>query len=109
MNPLQILFGFLVALAAWGTVWGYPRKYGALSGRSRLFRMVGVLLLDLLVITLLIFVSTNWEAQMFRVGIKPTDAKNIVHASQLLYFTTWLLIGLLLLGVAMLDWLENFT
>jgi len=109
MNPLQSLFSILLGIGVVYTVWGYPRKYGALSGRSRLFRTIGLVLINLLLITLLIFASTDWNEQLYHVGSIPENARRMVKISQLLYYVTWLILGLFLLGVAMLDGLENFT
>jgi len=106
---VQSIFGILVGLMVGLTVWGYPRKYGALSGRSRLFRTIGVLLINLLFITILIYSSTDWHAQLYRIGMEPHNAARLVAASKLVYFLIWLLIGIFLLGVALLDMLENFT
>jgi hypothetical protein len=48
MSPAQIVLGLATLAAFVYTVLAYPHKYGALSGRSRLFRTIGVSLLDLL-------------------------------------------------------------
>jgi peptidoglycan biosynthesis protein MviN/MurJ (putative lipid II flippase) len=109
MNLFQWVFGGLLAVALVVTVWGYPRKYGALSGRSRLFRTVGILLLDLLLITIVMYFSTDWLAMRFRVGIETEKNIQLIAASKLLYFTTWVIITILTLGMGMLDALENFT
>jgi len=106
---LQSISGILVGLMIGLTVWGYPRKYGALSGRSRFFRTVGMVLFNLLLITILIYASTDWHAQLYRIGMEPHNAARLVAASKLVYFLIWLLIGIFLLGVALLDMLENFT
>ena len=109
MNPLQWVFGGLLVVALAATVWGYPHKYGALSGRSRLFRTVGILLLDLLLITIVMYLSTDWIAMKYQVGRSASDSLKLIAASRLLYFTTWVIITILTLGMGMLDALENFT
>lgn len=109
MNALQLIFGILFGISAVYTVWGFPRKYGALSGRSRLFRTIGMVLINLLLVTLVIFFSTDWNGQLYQVGVDPARARYMVKISQLLYFVTWLLMGVFLMGVALFDSLENFT
>lgn len=109
MNAFQWLFGLLLAAAVAYTVWGYPHKYGALSGKSRLFRTVGIVLIDLLLLTVLMYFSTDWKAMQYRIGVPSQDSTRLVKASQLLYGTTWVLLSVLIVGTAGLDSLENFT
>lgn len=109
MSLFQWVFGGLLAIALAATVWGYPHKYGALSGRSRLFRTVGVVLIDLLLITVLMYFSTDWTAMKYRVGMTSSDALKLVAASQALYLVTWVIIMIWSVGMGLLDALENFS
>lgn len=108
-QALQAVFAVLTMGALAATAWGYPRRYGALSGRSRLFRTVGMGLLDLLLLTATAFVFTDWRAQLLQVGMTPHRAGQLVAASQALYSLTWLLLCVLLVGMALLDSLETFS
>lgn len=109
MNVFQWVFGALLAGTVGYTIWGYPRKYGALSGKSRLFRTVGMVLANLLLLTVFLYFSTDWTAMKYRIGVPSQDSERLVKASQLLYGTTWVLLATLLVGTAGLDSLENFT
>ena len=109
MNVFVWLWGTLLAAALFYTVWGYGRKYGALSGKSRLFRTVGIVLLDLLLATVVIFFATDWDAMRYRVGTPSQQASQLVVLSQGLYFATWLLLSVLIVGCASLDSLENYS
>lgn len=109
MNVFQWVFGALLAGTVGYTIWGYPRKYGALSGKSRLFRTLGLVLVNLLVFTVFLYFSTDWNAMQYRIGVPSQDSARLVKASQLLYGVTWVLLTILLVGVAGLDSLENFT
>lgn len=109
MNVFQWVFGALLAGTVGYTIWGYPRKYGALSGKSRLFRTVGMVLANLLLLTVFLYFSTDWTAMKYRIGVPSQDSARLVKASQLLYGTTWVLLATLLVGTAGLDSLENFT
>jgi hypothetical protein len=103
MNPLQITFGALLAAALLVTVVGYGRKYGALSGRSRLFRTAGMGLIDLLLVVGLILVSGNREAAL------AAGTLNAFAVRQLVLLTVVVFLTLSLIGVAALDALENVT
>jgi len=109
MNVFQWGFGALLAGTIAYTVWGYPRKYGALSGKSRLFRTVGIVLANLFLITVLLYFSTDWDAMRYRIGVPTQDSARLVRASQLLYGVTWVMLSILLVGIAGLDSLENYT
>ena len=109
MNLFQVFFGALLAGSVGYTVWGYSRKYGALSGKSRLFRMVGLVLINLLLLTVLMYFSTDWNAMRYRIGIPSQTSSRLVLASQALYGTTWVLLSVLAVGTAGLDSLENFS
>ncbi|MBC8141957.1 MAG: hypothetical protein H7Y38_11005 [Armatimonadetes bacterium] len=109
MNALQWLFGALLAGSVAYTVLGYRHKYGALSGKSRLFRTVGLVLMDLLLLTVLMFFSTDWDAMLYKVGVSTEDSAARVLLSKGLYFATWMLLSVLTVGCAALDSLENFS
>ncbi len=109
MNVFQWGFGALLAGTVAYTVWGYPRKYGAMSGKSRLFRTVGIVLANLFLLTVLLYFSTDWNAMQYRIGVPSQDSARLVKASQLLYGVTWVMLSILLVGIAALDSLENFT
>lgn len=55
MSTPQIVLATLFAGACLYTILGYPKQYGALSGRSRLFRTLGMFLLDLLIGLVLLY------------------------------------------------------
>jgi membrane protease YdiL (CAAX protease family) len=100
MTPVQITFGSLLAVALLVTVIGYPRKYGALSGRSRLYRTLGVALIDLLLVVILVFVSTDFSSIV--------DPR--VRAVRVIIYTlTFLFLTLSLMGLAGLDVLESIV
>ena len=109
MNVFAWLWGTLLAAALSYTVWGYGKKYGALSGKSRLFRTVGMILLDLLLTTVVVYFCTDWNAMRYRIGTPSEQAAQLVALSQGLYFATWFLVSVLILGCAGLDSLENFS
>ena len=100
MNAGQVIVGLLAAAACAYTVLAYPNKYGALSGRSRLFRTVGLFLLDLLLGLVLLGVSLDWTP--------PADpALRRALAFRLLALTlACVFLALSLLCIAALDWLE---
>jgi membrane protease YdiL (CAAX protease family) len=54
---LQMVMGALLIGALFVTVFFFPKKYGALSGKSFLFRAVGMVLLDLLCFLMVIIVA----------------------------------------------------
>ena len=109
MNLFQWLFGGLLAASLAYTVWGYQRKYGALSGKSRLFRTVGLVLLNLLLVSVVTYFGTDWDAMLYKIGVPTEQNARIVLLSKGLYFSTWLLLSVLTLGCAGLDSLENFS
>ncbi len=82
------------------TVAGYKRKYGALSARSRLFRTVGLVLLNLLLILFLAYTFAD-----FKTGVTPKAAS----VREILYLCSCLFLGLTLLCVALLDSLESIV
>ncbi len=49
MNLFRTVVALAFAAACVYTVLGYPARYGALTGRSRLFRAAGLFLFDLLI------------------------------------------------------------
>jgi hypothetical protein len=98
MTTVQTVFAALLGVAALVTVVGYPRKYGALSGRSRLFRTLGVLLIDLLLVLLLAYFSTDFKAI--------PDAR-VAAVRGGIYLISFVLITFSLVGLALLDTLES--
>lgn len=96
MSPLILLFWGLLIIVIGVTVVGYPRGYGALSGRSRLYRTSGMGLLDLLIFLALVYLSRS--------------ALGKLPALQLLSFlAAFLGLGISLLCVALLDALESLV
>ena len=98
MDNTQITLTALLTLAVGYAVWGYPRKYGALSGRSRLYRTAGIGVIILLLLFVLIGVSTDFYAGVDR------------RAAGLRQFAHWMAVLLLALSIpliALLDALET--
>lgn len=100
MSPVQILLALLFAAACTYTVVGYPQRYGALSGRSRLFRSAGLFLLDLLLGLVLLGTLVD-----FRDVERPRIA--LLRAGAYVLACVFLLFSLLC--VALLDWLETLV
>lgn len=94
----QIFLGVLVLAASTYTVLGYPHKYGALSGRSRLFRTLGVFLLDLLLGLTLLYTFID-----FAYGAD----KRVAAARAAAYILACLFLAFALLTTALLDSLES--
>lgn len=89
--------GFVAACAY--TVVGYPSRYGALSGRSRLFRTVGLFLFDLLLGLVLLGTFLPFGGPN-----KAAEAVRLVA-----YLMACLFLALSLICIAVLDWLESFV
>jgi membrane protease YdiL (CAAX protease family) len=100
MTATQFLLGTLLAFALGYTVLGYPHKYGALSGRSRLYRTVGLCVLDLLLI--LVFFGTFAD---FDSG----PDERVARIRYLLYLMSCLTLCLTLPLIAALDALESYS
>jgi hypothetical protein len=100
MTGAQIILGILLLIAVGYTILGYPNKYGALTGRSRLYRTVGLLIIDLLL--MLVLMGTLID---FYDGV----TKNVGLLRQAFYWSSCLLLGLMLPLVAALDALESFV
>ena len=100
MSPAQIVLALVFAAACAYTVMGYPQRYGALSGRSRLFRSIGLFLLDLLLGLVLLGTLVDF-----------TDPERPRMA--LLRFTAYMLACFFLffsvICIAVLDWLESLV
>lgn len=98
MSALQLVLGglFLCSLV-WGVV-GYPKKYGALSGRSRLFRTAGIALLILLLALGFIAAGTV---------VPRGDKLGAIRWMALLI--SCVLVALSLCGIALLDGLESYV
>ena len=98
MTALQVVLAALLCAAFAYSVIGYPKGYGALSGRSRLFRTSGMALLVLL-LALVLIASSTAVLHGDRIGA-------VRHAALLL---SSLLVAFSLCGVAVLDALESFV
>lgn len=99
-NSTQITLTVFLVIAVGYTVWGYPRKYGALSGRSRLYRTAGVGIIILLLTLWLIGASTDFYAGVDR---RMGSLREIAHWGAIL------LLALSLPFVAVLDALETYV
>jgi membrane protease YdiL (CAAX protease family) len=100
MNALQIALGLGLAGAMAYTVLGYPHKYGALTGRSRLFRTLGLLVFDLLLLLVLIWTFTDFSKQV---------GQRVGRIREIFYLASCLVLGLSLPLIALLDALESYT
>lgn len=94
MTPLQLVFWGLLIVSVGVTVWGYRRGYGALSGRSRLFRTTGMGLLDLLILMGLVYITRNLAGKM-------------PPLQMLSFLAIFLGLGVSLVCIALLDALES--
>ena len=97
MQAPQIILAVLLAGAVLYTVLGYPHRYGALSGRSRLFRTLGLVIIDLLLALVLMWFFINFG-----------DSK-IGAVRQLFYILSCVILALALLCIAALDSLETIV
>ena len=100
MTATQIFLGIVLAAALGYTVYGYPGKYGALSGRSRLYRTVGLCIFDLLLILLFLGAFVD-----FNEGVMP----RVAAVRRLLYLMSCVTLGLTLPLIAALDALESYS
>ena len=100
MNQVQLILAGLLGVSALVTIFGYSRKYFALSGRSRLFRTVGLVIINLLFVTLIAFCGTDWKAIA-----NPTEAK--IRAA--IYLALFGLMTISLFLLASLDVLESLV
>jgi hypothetical protein len=100
MNAARIALGILLLIAVGYTIYGYPHKYGALTGRSRLYRTLGLCIIDLLL--MLVLMGTLID---FYDGV----TKQIGALRQVFYWSSCLALGLMLPLVAALDALESFV
>ncbi len=100
MSPVQILVALLFVVVCAYTVLGYPKGYGALSGRSRLFRTVGLFLLDLLLGLVLLGTFIEF-ADPLRPRLGPLRA--------FAYMLACVFLALSLVCIALLDWLESLV
>ena len=98
MSILQLVLGglFLGSLV-WAVV-GYPKGYGALSGRSRLFRTAGIALLILLLALGFLVAGTV---------VPHGDRMGAFRKAALLL--SCLLVAISLCGIALLDGLESYV
>lgn len=97
MYAPQIILALLLGGSVFYTVFGYTRRYGALSGRSRLFRTLGLIVIDLLLALVLM-----WFFIDFGDG-------NLAAIRQSFYIISCVVLVLALLCIAMLDALETIV
>lgn len=97
MQAPQILLAVLLGGAILYTVFGYQHRYGALSGRSRLFRTLGLVIIDLL-----LALTLMWFFIDFGVG-------KLGIARQGFYLASCVVLVLALFCIALLDALETIV
>ena len=97
MHAPQIILAALLGGSVFYTIFGYSRRYGALSGRSRLFRTFGLILMDLL-----LALALMWFFIDFGGG-------TLGLARQGFYLASCVVLVLALLCIAMLDALETIV
>lgn len=102
--PVQIVIGLLTLGAMIYTVVGYPGRYGAVTGRSRLFRTVGVGIFDLLFLLVLLATFIDWKAEI-QTAVTPRAAQ----VRFLFYVAACLLLCFALVCIAALDALESYS
>ena len=99
MTIAQGVLGALLLGALIYTVVAYPARYGAISGRSRLFRTVGVFLLDLLFMLVFMYTLIDWGA----------GGKQVGAIRWVFYVASCFFLCFALACTAALDALEGFT
>ncbi len=97
MSALQIVFATLLGGSVFYTIFGYKHRYGALSGRSRLFRTLGLIVMDLL-----LALALMWFFIDFGSG-------TLGLARQGFYIASCIVLVLALLCIALLDALETIV
>lgn len=100
MLAAQIVLGLCLLGALTYTVLAYPNKYGALSGRSRLFRTVGLFLLDVLLALVLMYTFID-----FKEGVAP----RVGLLRLVFYAASCLFLCFALVCVSLLDALESYS
>ena len=100
MSFFQVLLALGFVFACAYTVFGYPSRYGALSARSRLFRTLGLFLLNLLLGLVLLGTVLPFDE-----GVSARAAA----LRQVAYWLACLFLALSLICVALLDWLESMA
>ena len=100
MLTAQIILGLCVLGALTYTVLAYPNKYGALSGRSRLFRTVGLFLLDVLLVLVLMYTFIDFNAE---VSARAGALRRIFYVASCLFLC------FALVCVSLLDALESYS
>ena len=100
MKGPQIFLAIVFGASCLYTVLGYPVRYSALSGRSRLYRFVAVILLDLLLGLLLLGTFIEFR-----------DYVNPIMGSfrALAYGSACIFLALALVCLAVLDALESLV
>ncbi|MES2463351.1 MAG: hypothetical protein V4671_22485 [Armatimonadota bacterium] len=97
MQAPQIILAALLGGSVFYTIFGYRSRYGALSGRSRLFRTFGLLLMDLLLALALMWFFIDFGRDTL--GL----------ARQGFYLASCVVLVLALLCIALLDVLETIV
>jgi hypothetical protein len=100
MTPGQLALGALLVAALLWTFLGYGKRYGAGSPRQRLFRTLGVVVLDLLLILLVAYPRIDFGS-----GVDPRF--EAVRRGMFLISCILLLFGLLC--IVLLDALESYV
>lgn len=100
MLAAQIILALCVLGALTYTVLAYPNKYGALSGRSRLFRTAGLFLLDVLLVLVLMYTFIDFNA-----GVTP----RVGLLRLVFYVASCLFLCFALVCVSLLDALESYS
>ena len=96
----QILLLVLFGAACAYTVIGYPHRYGALSSRSRLFRTIGLFLVDLLLGLVLLGTFVKWTEPVPGVSARAQIIRLAAFSLACVF------LAFSLLCIAALDWLE---
>lgn len=99
-SVFQIVMAVLFVAVCAYTIIGYPKQYGALTPRSRLFRTLGIVLLDLLIGLALLYTIVD-----VRAGVPA----NVGVIRVLLYLGSCIFLAFALFCIAMLDALETVS
>lgn len=100
MSPAQIVLALAFTFACTYTLVAYPHKYGALSGRSRLFRTIGLFLLNLLLGLVLLYTFLDFGANA---------SERVANFREITFLLACIFLGLALICIALLDWLESLV
>jgi hypothetical protein len=100
MSTWQIILWVGLGLAGFYAVWGYPKKYHSLSGRSRFYRTVGMG-----IILLLLTLSLLGTYVDFMAGV----SRQVGLIRQFCWLATCFLLAFSLPLIAVLDALETYV